>query len=381
MPKLPEMRTGSELAAYRRSVPFSFWPTAPGIPRPSVQSLLFAIDPWVIMRHAIITQVAASASKSEALSYIEQAKDFYTSAQASSIGAAKPLQLYYSYLNIAKAFIISRGIQPSLATIKHGINEAVTAGGLEFQDGYVQFWRSPNRHAELQAFDEFMQALGIGRPPNAQQYPITHIVPQILSGHRLWAAAANATERFIALQRIQFIENRRSKTVWLRMYLFADDVRRLGYTQNNLLVDAQLSAAFRKVKCTERLDGRDLICIEQTTPNIYVRHGVDLAMELVGKVKEHLWATVGSSPPYRRYYLYLCPAAEQVSVVSQLASIYAMTFYLGSVTRYRPNAFQMLLESGYGPRIAEFVSGQPAQFVYLMASEFSTRDITRPSIV
>ena len=165
------------------------------------------------------------------------------------------------------------------------------------------------------------------------------------------------------------------------MYLFADDVRRLGYTQNDVLSDAQLAVDCQKVRCTERVDGRQLICIEQRAPRVYGRHGVDLAMELVNDIKARLWATVGSSPPYRRYYVYLCPAAERASIVSQLASIYAMTFYLGSMSWYRPNMFQMLLDSDYGPRIAEFVSGQPAQFVYLMASEFSRRDITRPSIV
>jgi hypothetical protein len=333
------------------------------------------------MRHAINQEVAAANSRSEAISYIKQAEDFYASAQASSIDAAKPVQLYYCYLNIAKAFIIARSVQPSLGKIQHGINEAITPGGQEFEDGYVQFWSSPNARGDFQAFDEFMKALGGKRTQNGQQCRITHLVPQILSGHRLWASAASMTERFIALQRIQFIENRLAKNVWLRMYLVANDVRRLGYTQNDVLVDGQLGADFRKVRCSEKADGRGLICIEQSVPTHYGRHGVDLAMDLVARVKERLWATVGSSPPCRRYYLYLCPAGERASVVLQLASIYAMTFYLGSVTRYRPNTFQALLDGPYGPRIAEFVSGQPAQFVYLMASEFSRRDITRPSIV
>ena len=169
------MRNGTELKAYDRSVPFSFWPTAPGVPRPSVQSLLFAIDPWVIMRHAISRQVNAQQSRMEALSYIEQARDFYEFALTlQNIGAAKPVQLYYSYLNIAKAFIISRGIQPSLARIQHGINEAIPAGGREFHDAYLQFWRSPNQRGDLQAFDEFMQALGCVRPSNGQHYPMIY---------------------------------------------------------------------------------------------------------------------------------------------------------------------------------------------------------------
>jgi hypothetical protein len=381
MPRLPEMRTGTELKAYDRSVPFSFWPTGPGAPRPPVQSLLFVIDPWVIMRRAITEQVGNVASRSEASSYIAQAQDFYTSALSSNIHAAKPVQLYYSYLNIAKAFVICRGIQPSLAQIQHGLNEAVTPGGHEFLNAYIKFWSSPNNRGVLQAFDEFMRALGVSRPPNGAENPIVHLVPQILSGHRLWAAAAAMNERFIALQRIQFIENRKSKRVWLRIYLFADDVRRLGYSQNSVLTDAGLATDFRKVKCVEKVDGRALICIEQITTEVYGRHGVDIAATLVASIKGSLWATVGSSPPYRRYYLYLCPAGERPSVISQIASIYALTFYLGSVTRYRPNAFSDLLDGPFGPRVSEFVAGQPAQFVYLMASEFARRDVTRPSIV
>lgn len=165
------------------------------------------------------------------------------------------------------------------------------------------------------------------------------------------------------------------------MYIFADDIKRLGYTQNAILNDTGLAANFQIVKCTEKFDNRSLICIEQRRAELYGRHGVDLTTSVVAKIKPHLWATVGSSPPYRRYYLYVCPAAERASVVPQFASIYALAFYLGSVTRYRPNTFSDLLDGAFGPRVSELIAGQPGQFVYLMASEFARRDVTRPSIV
>lgn len=206
MPRLLPMRSGTELKAYERSVPFSFWPTAPGVPRPKIQSTLFVIDPWVIMRRAVTEQVQANLSRSEALSYIAQAEDFYTSALSSNIHAARPVQLYYSYLNVAKAFIICRGVLPSLGHIQHGLNEAITANGQEFLDAYVQFWTSPNPRQKRQAFDEFMRALDFTRLPDGQQNPIVQLVPQILSGHRLWAAAADQRERFIAFQQIKFVE-------------------------------------------------------------------------------------------------------------------------------------------------------------------------------
>jgi hypothetical protein len=283
-------------------------------------------------------------------------------------------------MNIAKAFIICRGRQRALPSIGHGINE-IPAGVKNQNIAHLQFWRSPNARGQLQVFDEFMQALGAPRLGNGQTIPFDQILPQIVPGHRLWAAATNQRERFIAAQRVQFVENRAAKRSWIRLYLFQDDIKRLGYTQNDTLTLSGLGATFRKVRSNESAGGRALICLEQNTSDGYVRHGVDLALLQAQRVRQHLWATVASASPYRRYYLYLGPLNEQAARVPQLASIYALSFYFGSLTRYRPNEFQSLLNGIIGPRVEDFVSGQPPQFMYLMASEFARRDITKPAIL
>ena len=382
MPRIPIMRTGAQLKANRRTVPFSFWPVAANTaPRSPVQSLLFAINPWVIMKDSITKQIQNDQSKEEALSYIDQAEDFYKSALQSQIDAAKPVQLYYSYLNIVKAFILCRNQHNSLPRIGHGISERLPQGGKEFKDAYIDCWKSPNNQGRIQAFNEFLQALGYPQLPDGSQIPIAKLVPQILPGHRLWASAANEKERFLSLQRIQFTENTSTKKVWLRFYLYRDDLPRLGHTQRDVLEQSRANKDFRIVKCTEKIENRDLLCFENITPLSYIRHGVDVAERLAKDVKGRLWSTVASVSPYRRYYLYLCPPGAHIDPLPQLASIYALTFYLGSVTRYRPTVFRSILEGAYGPRISEFVSGQPAQFIYLMASEFAKRDVTQPAIV
>lgn len=382
MPRMKKMRTGAELKANRRSVPFSFWPVAAkNAPRSPVQSLLFAIDPWVIMKDSITKQIQNDQSKEEALSYIDQAEDFYKSALQSQIDAAKPVQLYYSYLNIVKAFILCRNQHNSLPRIGHGISESLPQGGKEFKDAYIDCWKSPDNQGRIQAFDEFSQALGYSRLQGRRRIPIANLVPQILPGHRLWASAANKKERFLSLQRIQFTHDTSTKEVWLRFYLYHDDLPRLGHSQHVVLRQSGTNKDFRIVECIERKENRDLICFENTTPLSYARHGVDMAERLAKDVKDKLWSTVTSVSPYRRYYLYLCPPHAQPHLLPQLASIYALTFYLGSVTRYRPTVFRSILEGAYGPRISEFVSGQPAQFIYLMASEFAKRDVTQPAIV
>ena len=192
MPRLAIMRTGAALKANRRSVPFSFWPVAANnAPRSPVQSLLFASDPWVIMKDSITQQIPDDESRKEALSYIDQAADFYRSALQSKIDAAKPLQLYYSYLNIVKAFILCRNNHSSLPGIRHGISESRPQRGKEFTDAYIECWRSGKNQGKMQAFDEFLKALGSSRLQHGFQIPIANLVPQILPGHRLWASAAN----------------------------------------------------------------------------------------------------------------------------------------------------------------------------------------------
>ena len=382
MPRLPPMKSGTVLKANRRPVPFSFWPVATtSSRRKPVQSRLFAIDPWMIMKRCIADQIHSRDTRNEATSYIDQASDFYNSALRSQIDAAKPVQLYYSYLNIAKAFILCRGIRHSLSRIRHGVNEAVPQGGNEYNDAYVQFWTSLDNNGNLQAFDEFLLALGHPSLPNQQRIPIVRLIPQILPGHRLWATATNQKERFLSLQRIQFTENVTTKKVWLRFYLYQDDLTRLSYSQNDVLQQSGAVSDFHKVKCLETVDLRNLICFEQSIPMSFNRHGVDVATALSQKIRRLLWSTVASSSPYRRYYYYLCPTSDTQALLPQLASIYALTYYLGSVTRYRPTVFRSILDGPHGPRIAEFISGQPAQFIYLMASEFAKREVTQPALV
>jgi hypothetical protein len=65
----------------------------------------------------------------------------------------------------------------------------------------------------------------------------------------------------------------------------------------------------------------------------------------------------------------------------QLASLYLLMFFLGSVTRYFPLYFDDLLDSRYGPLFETFVTETPMQFLYLMASEILGREVSKPAIV
>ncbi len=86
-------------------------------------------------------------------------------------------------------------------------------------------------------------------------------------------------------------------------------------------------------------------------------------------------------PPYRKNYIYLCPAIDKPNVLEQLLSIYACFYYFGSITRYRPHLFEPILKGRFGGHIQEIISNIPQQFLYLLASEFAGREVAHAPLV
>jgi len=168
--------------------------------------------------------------------------------------------------------------------------------------------------------------------------------------------------------------------MWINFYFSPGDLKRFGITHKQLLDESGLLSTFAAVKpnSTSRLK---MVCLQQRAPISYGHRPADEVLKLASSIRDNLWATVASIPPYRRYYVYLSPVDEKPALLPQLLSIYAVTFYLGSITRYRPHHFDKIIDGPFGPRIKEFIGGQALQFIYLMASEFAQQEVTKPSIV
>jgi len=379
MPKLPDATAGTRLSILERPLRFSFWPMHKGNRRYGLQSNLFAVDPWTIIRDKIRTECPALA-RHEATACLEQASDFFRSSQASAIAAARPLQMYYCFMNLIKALVMTKGSIPTFNQASHGLSEKLLPGGKELKDAYLDAFPSPGAQNKLQVFAELHKLLVGHNVPSGTKYNIASLLPQILPGHRLWAQAANKKDRFISIHELRFMQNT-SNQLWINIMLVADDLTRLGITHKQFLEESQLSSSFHEVKSTDVFDGRRLLCFEQTAKTTFADRPSDQVQSLVDRLKRRIWVTVNGAQPYRRYYAYLAPASEQNAVLPQLLSIYATTYYLGSITRYRPQLFDLFLADAYGPRIEEFVSAQPMQFIYLVASEFAQQEITKPALI
>jgi hypothetical protein len=310
---------------------------------------------------------------------VEQAMDFCGAAQSANVVASRPLLFYYSFMNLAKAFCLSAGPRNTFAAATHGLRERLRAPRRELLDAYLEAEQSTA--GRLSNFDELLRAVsGVGLTSRVN-LRLPALLPQVVAGHRLWADAVGKRERFISVHSLDFMYTEQPRRVWLSLSIFADDLTRLGVSHRRLLAESGLRDVFSEVRTTESVDGRRLLRFEQITPVPYVDYPADCVHLVVAGIRMNLWTAVGSASPYRHYYLYLSPPRERRARLPQLLSIYAIFFYLGSITRYRPHHFDKILASVYGPRVEEFITGQPNQFVYMMASEFVRREVTRPAIV
>ena len=279
---------------------------------------------------------------------------------------------------MAKAFALTRQIRTTFDRAQHGLSEQLLPGGTEVVDAYLNAFASPSPRGVPNLFADLLAALGGGSV--AARYDVANLLPQIVAGHRLWCDATAKRERFIAIERIDIMEQESLNRLWIRLNIFADDLSRLGVTHKQLLSESMIGSRWREVD-SGTLGGRKLLRFEQTRTTSYTHRPSDEIPRLVAGFRTHLWATVNTSPPYRRHYLYLAPAAEQGQVLAQLPSIYATMYYLSSVARYRPGQFNRILEGAYGEQIQEILVSQPNQFLYLLASEFVQRDVTRAAII
>jgi hypothetical protein len=82
----------------------------------------------------------------------------------------------------------------------------------------------------------------------------------------------------------------------------------------------------------------------------------------------------------RGYRFYISDIPKRLQL-PPLAAAYAVMFYLGAVTRYKPDVFDKLLAGGYSWLVDEFLSTYPTQFIYTLASELAGVDVVQPYAV
>jgi hypothetical protein len=278
-------------------------------------------------------------------------------------------------MNLAKSYALTKRTRPTFNHAQHGLSEKLGPTSRELIDAILEAHPSPGLKGP-NIFDDFRVALRAPPLTRKVTYPLLHLLPQVVPGHRLWCDASGFDERFFAIETAPLLQAKAKKQIWVVVRIFHDDLERVGISHRDFLKQTRLDYVAKEVESEEQ-DGRQVMRLEQTHPTIYTGRPADMLASLVGGLRPYIWSTVTTNRPFRRYYLYASPLSEHPSLLPQAASIYAIAFYLGSITRYRPQHFVRILNGPFGEFIQEFLSSQPSQFVYLMASDFASRDVAR----
>ena len=345
---------------------FSSWPLAPNSSRTEFQQVLFASNPWDIARASAHLN-APSARLTEANAFIDQGEEMHRAAAAGQ--RANPLLLYYAVNNLAKALIMVRGYDRSLEKAGEGISEQSGQGGWELRNSELLIEAS----AEPSVFRLLAGALGLTAPTAGSAIPVRDLLPQVVLGHRLYRSATGAPEQFAVVHELQFMHDPMEKMVWADLLFDSGRLSRSDVTSAKLISAGALGDTFREVESD--LAGRRRF--EMLAPFSYDTKPWEQLEAVVAAVRPCLWSTVGRASPYRVHHVCLATANR----VPQVLSLYLLLFAFGSVTRNRPHRFEEVLSEPIGSFIVDFVSRQPEQLLYLLASEFAAREVvpgTRP---
>jgi hypothetical protein len=336
-------------------------------------SVLYSVDPWSLIVASLDDQCTA-ADLPSAQAFVRQAREFFDAGDRASTFEAKPLLYYYSFLNLGKAFAIARKRPNMVGRVDHGLFATGTLTGMATAG--VQIF--PPGGSKVNAYAELHHAL-TGAPPSPITVPVSDLMAQTVVGHRMWADAANRRERFMAIDRLSLMTNSADKTVWAILDVATSRIAEQGRTHKSVIGSGALNGHFKLVKRPASGDAPPFVRLEQQDVVGYTDRTADVVMKVIQEVRPHLWRTITSSRPFRRYYLYLAPSTE--IRLPQLLSVYALFFYLGSLTRYQPVTLDGLLRGSYGPYLRELVAVQPNQWLYALASEFRQQEVTRGAVI
>lgn len=315
------------------------------------------------MEHAVETQLSA-AKEPVALAYIAQARDFYEGAQNPRLGS-KPLLYYYAFLNLAKAALVTRGVNLPAAAV-HGISDprANVRTRLRLEGQRITAASCAANHSQI--FPEFVRLLG-GNGASQRSFRVVDLLGQVPVIHRTFTQVTDSTPTFLPMKSIKVL--RSGTSVWARVVLDKGD-RDIQQVLPSLRSRRAFRTAFHQVAS----ESSEELWFE-TQPEIGHAKAIDPAIARLAATV----TAIGTGSILTRYgYRHYLSSIEPRLQLPDLAASYAVAFYFGSVVRYKPDAFAKIVSGGYAWVVQEFFASAPSQFLYGLASFLAGVDVIRP---
>jgi hypothetical protein len=367
MPRIPAERAGEPLSVKGAEVEFSYFPTVNTSRRDKLQTKVFTTDAWSII-HSTARRVRPMKRAKSAIAFAEQAEEFYQAAMAATTTRARPLLLYYAFLNLTKALCLAQGNEAVIGSAKHGLEESAKRG-VTIRKAVMAAQPTGKK---ISMIDEFRAALSLSRLKVGSKYRVHDLVAGSLVGHRLWCTADDRNDRFFRLNPVEFRHDAKNKQIWMRAWMKKSAATHAGATLAEVSKRG-FNGQWRQVKPTKPPESDDTVLWEQITPTKYSGRPTDELAALAQQARSVLHRSMRVSEPFRVYYVYVPP--KRFKAHHQMEARYALIYYLGSVTRYHPADFDAMMSSEFGPFLSEFLASEPGQFLFEMASLFAGREI------
>ncbi len=359
MPKLPQARIGTPLVVKGALVEFSYFPTAKTNRRAGLQAKAYTTDAWSVI-HAVVRQIGTKKVRESAVAFAEQAHEFYSAALANSTVRAKPLLLYYAFLNLTKALCLCQGSKKVIGPADHGLAERRNTGK-SIKSATVSVKTVDPKLGNM--FSEFMHAVGCVLPAAGTKFRVHDLIGCSLIGHRLWCDATDRGDRFLKVRPIEIIHSNADKTIWLRAGMHSGARSKADISSTDI-AGKGFDNEWRQVNCPTGYD-KDMICWEQTQPVEYTGRPSDKVEDLSALARRILYRSLTVAEPFRNFYV--CVPPKKFKKHHQMASRYVLLYFLGSVTRYHPADFEGYMTSEFGPFLSEFLGSEPSQMLFEMA--------------
>lgn len=350
-------RDGRDVRVKGIPVPYTFWPDS-FISR----GRTVTTNPWSCMSAHVNMVIDRPRQQSRAVSFLEQAEDFFKAAASAPRLGSQPLLYYYSFMNLAKALLVVSE-DMALSHCLHGLKEPTdnTRKRLTITSQQVKVDGPGGTREKI--YRELVKQIGFSPPSSSRETKLVALLEQIVAIHPTVCHTLNKKRKFFAVKSIEF--KTENKEVWIRIKVDHDE----------LAIDKEAPAQIRNQMASfseVESDDRQTRCYESHAIKYGISPG-EVLKGLVESTKKDIWSMLRPGG-----YSYYISTIDRNARLSQIASAYQVMFYFGSIARYRPDDFKKFVEGRHGWLITEFINTQPIQFTYLLGSSIIDSEMVIP---
>lgn len=313
-------------------------------------SYVLTSDPWAYLRAWIDQQINCSQGDKKkrlikAKYFSEQAESFQIAAEKTRL-PTKATLTYYSLLNLTKSFLSVKGLELEKKQESHGISIG-------------------NNHDELTVFGQLHNCTNIflefskqlGKPIIGKHtVNISEIICDIPEIHEIGFTLGKITQRKYLPVQIEFLTNEDKTKLFTELSFRKENDSRLQ-------IDKFYKNERKKYFKLKETEGNGDSIYRSIKRKNYTHTNFPRIYKNICKEYKKLDISILLTRDGYKYYVNLRP-----NKYHQLANLLMMTFYMGSLARYRPTKTQEILRGEMYPIIAEIIDTCPRQFLYNIVS-------------